>query len=182
MTPFGAIILCGGGSRRMGQDKAGLSLKGSRAVDVLADLARTAGAHRVVTAGADHGLDWVPDPAPGGGPVGGVLAGLAALGAGRVLVLAVDAPTLTLADLAPLLAAPPPGAAYDGLPVPMVIDAAALPTGAAASWPLARLVERAGLSRLTCPEEARLRLRGANTPQEWAALLGDPGGVRPHGA
>lgn len=173
MAPFGAIILCGGGSRRMGRDKALLRLDGVRAVEVVAGLARAAGAAAVLTAGADHGLDWVPDPSPGGGPVGGVLAGLAALvehGLHRALVLAVDAPTLTLADLTPLLTAGSPGATYEGLPVPMVLDIAAVPREAAASWPLVRLVERAGLARLSCPEAARFRLRGANTPEEWARI------------
>ena len=173
MAPFGVIILCGGGSRRMGRDKALLKLDGVRAVDVVADLARAAGAAAVLTAGADYGLDWVPDPSPDGGPVGGVLAGLAALGdrgLGRALVLAVDAPTLILADLTPLLTAGSPGAAYEGLPIPMVLDLAAVPVEAAASWPLVRLVERAGLARLPCPEAARPRLRGANTPEEWARI------------
>jgi molybdopterin-guanine dinucleotide biosynthesis protein A len=62
----------------------------------------------VLTAGRDHGLEHVDDPAPGAGPVGGVLAGaraLAAHGLTRALVLAVDAPTVTVEDLAPLLAA-----------------------------------------------------------------------------
>ncbi|WP_236627690.1 nucleotidyltransferase family protein [Caulobacter sp. B11] len=75
MAPFGAMILCGGGSRRMGRDKALLRLDGVRAVEVVADLARAAGAAAVLTAGADHGLDWVPDPSPDAGPVGGVQAG-----------------------------------------------------------------------------------------------------------
>jgi molybdopterin-guanine dinucleotide biosynthesis protein A len=90
----------------------------------VAALATAAGAVRVLTAGRDHGLEHVDDPAPGAGPVGGVLAGaraLAAHGLTRALVLAVDAPTVTVEDLAPLLAAAEPGAFYDGLPVPMVL-------------------------------------------------------------
>jgi len=172
-TPFGAIILTGGASRRMGADKAALDWDGQRAVDRVAALAAAAGAVRVLTAGRDHGLEHVDDPTPGAGPVGGVLAGaraLAAHGLARALVLAVDAPTVTVDDLAPLLAAAEPGAFHDGLPVPMMVTLAALPADAEAGWPLRRLVERAGLGALPCDDALRLRLRGANTPEERAAL------------
>ncbi|MEH0195279.1 NTP transferase domain-containing protein [Caulobacter sp. CCNWLY153] len=165
---LGAIILCGGGSVRMGQDKALIDWGGARAVDRVAALARAAGAEAVLTAGRDYGLDWVPDPQDGAGPVGGVLAGVAALrarGCERALVLAVDAPTLTLEDLAPLLAAET-GAAFEVSPVPMVLSLGAVPEAALPGWPLRRLVERAGLAVLPCPEEARARLLGANTPEE----------------
>ena len=168
MTSLGAIILCGGASRRMGRDKAALDWGGRRAVDRAADLARSVGAQALVTAGADLGLPWVADDAAGAGPVGGVLAGARALGTARLLVLAVDAPTITPSDLAPLLAK---GGCYEGLPVPMVLDAAALPPDAEAGWPLRRLVERAGLRALPVPDGALARLRGANTPEERDELL-----------
>jgi molybdopterin-guanine dinucleotide biosynthesis protein A len=127
----------------------------------------------VLTAGRAFGLEHVEDPEPGAGPVAGVLGGaraLAAHGLARALVLAVDAPTVTEGDLAPLLAAPEPGAFYEGLPVPMVVALDALPVDALAGWPLRRLVERAGLVALPCDEALRLRLRGANTPEERARL------------
>lgn len=168
MTSLGAIILCGGASRRMGRDKAALDWDGRRAVDLVADLARAVGAQALVTAGADLGLPWVADDAAGAGPVGGVLAGARALGTARLLVLAVDAPTIMPSDLAPLLAT---GGCYEGLPVPMVLDAAALPADAEAGWPLRRLVERAGLRALPVPDGTLPRLRGANTPEERDALL-----------
>ena len=167
MTMLGAIILCGGGSRRMGRDKALLDWDGSRAVDRVAALAKAVGAEAVVTAGADLGLPWIADDQAGAGPVGGVLAGARALGRERLLVLAVDAPTLTVEDLAPLLAS---GGYYEGLPVPMVVTASAIPADAEAGWPLRRFVERAGLTALPVPDGAMARLRGANTPEEREAL------------
>ena len=160
MTPFGAIILTGGASRRMGTDKALLDWDGRRAVDRVVALAQETGAARVLTAGRDHGLEHVEDPYPGAGPVAGVLA--------------VDAPTVTAGDLAALLAAPAPGAFYEGLPVPMAVAFDAFPADALPDWPLMRLVERTGLAALPCDETMRLRLRGANTPEERARLTAFP--------
>jgi molybdenum cofactor guanylyltransferase len=171
---LGAIILTGGGSIRMGVDKAGLQWLGRRAVDRVADLARACGADPVMTVGGlDYGLDNVTEPEPQGGPVGGVMSGLGALkaaGCTRALILAVDAPMANPDDLAPLLAAAPPGGAYDGLHLPMVLDIIAAPRDAEAGWPLARLVERAGLRRFPCPADRFDDLRGANTPAEHEEL------------
>jgi molybdopterin-guanine dinucleotide biosynthesis protein A len=172
---LGAIILAGGSSRRMGADKAALDWGGQRAIDRVVDCARACGAEAYVVAGADRGHPFVPDPEGDHGPAAGVAAGVAhlmVLGVGRSLVLAVDAPTLGVEDLRPLLDAPSPGAAYEGLHVPFVAEIAALPE-IAPDWPLARVIERAGLGRLPCPPERFARLRGANTPEERAALLAD---------
>lgn len=170
---LGVIILTGGRSRRMGADKAALDWAGARAVDLLADIARTLGAAAIVSAGArDYGLPIAAENPPGGGPVAGVMAGARALaGCDRVLVLAVDAPTITADDVAPLLAAPSPGAAYEGLHLPLVVDLAALPAEAGAGWPMGRLVDATGVARLDPPAGAEARLRGANTPAEREDLL-----------
>jgi len=172
MTAFGAIILTGGASRRMGADKAVQDWGGMRAVDRVAELARRAGAGAVISAGGDYGFACVPDPERYAGPVAGLLAGVEALqqaGLERCLVLAVDAPTLRLDDLAPLLAEA--GAFYAGFPLPMVLAFDAVPEDAEADWPLRRFVERAGLKQLDCPPDVAGRARGANTPEERAALL-----------
>lgn len=173
--PLGGLILCGGASSRMGSDKAALDWNGRRAVDRAAELATAAGCVAVLTVGeTDYGLPFVVDDRPLAGPVGGVLAGarlLRARGCGSALVLAVDAPTIRIEDLGPLLAAAGPGAAYDGFPLPMVIDLVRTPEDAQAGWPLRRLADGAGVSRLPSPPDVELRLRGANTPQERDALL-----------
>jgi molybdopterin-guanine dinucleotide biosynthesis protein A len=181
MTRIAAIILAGGASSRMGQDKALIDWGGRRAVDRVADLAAAAGAADVLVAGGDYGLPFVDDPAPGAGPVAGLIAAVAVLagrGIDRALILAVDAPTLRPQDVARLSNAPAPGACYEGLPLPMSLQLSAIPADAAHDWPLMRLVERVGLARLPCPPQALARVRGANTPQERARLLADDGRSR----
>lgn len=177
MIPLGAMILSGGASRRMGADKAQLDWHGLRAVDRVAELARAAGAAHVVTVSpVDYGLPRVAEATPFGGPVGGVVSGaaaLAAIGCRRALVLAVDAPSLMLSDLQPLLAASFPGASYDKLYLPLVMYLQAIPQEAEACWPLAKFVERLGLDRLTPPAGSAPRLRGANDPDQRATLLAE---------
>jgi molybdopterin-guanine dinucleotide biosynthesis protein A len=168
---FSAVILTGGASSRMGADKATLDWNGLSAVDRLARVARALGAATVMTVGARaFDLPFVEEA--GGGPVAGLAAGAARLDAGgRMLALAVDAPTVTPQDLAPLLAAATPGACYEDLHLPLAIDLAALPAEVGAGWSIYRLIEAVGLARLPCPPGAASRLRGANTPAERELLL-----------
>ena len=172
---LGALILTGGASSRMGEDKALLEWGGVRAVDRLVALAREVGCDPVFTVGGPgYGHPHLDDPVRFGGPVGGILAGAAALrraSVQRALVLAIDAPTLTGEDLRPLLDSPAPGAAFDGYPLPMVLDLQSIPPDAEADWPIRRLVARSGLVLLPSAPEAGPRLKGANTPAERAALL-----------
>jgi molybdopterin-guanine dinucleotide biosynthesis protein A len=174
---LGALILAGGRASRMGEDKALVDWGGRRAVDRVADLAAAAGCGPILTVGPDgYGLPQAADDEPFAGPVGGILAGarvLAARGCERALVLAVDTPTLTVADLAPLLARGGSGCAYEGLHLPLVVRLAAIPPDAQPDMPIRRLAEAAGVARLPVPPGAEARLRGANTPEERAALLAE---------
>ncbi len=177
MDRRGAIILTGGASSRMGADKAVSAWLGVRAVDRVARLAASLGADPVLTVGRrSHGLPFIPDAVPLGGPVGGILAGLDALrdaGCDLALVLAVDAPTLRPEDLQPLLHWEGRGAAFVGYPLPLTMPTRTDTSAAAADWPLRRFVAHCGLARLTCPGDAAPRLRGANTPDERDALVQD---------
>jgi molybdopterin-guanine dinucleotide biosynthesis protein A len=175
MSCLGAIILSGGASKRMGVDKGSIAWLGERAIERVAGVAAAVGCGVVITVGpTDYGLPFVVDDTPLGGPVGGVLAGASALlqrGCDRALVLPVDAPTVRITDLQPLMRIGGSGAAFDGFPLPLSISLAALPSDASAGWPMKRLVEHAGLKVIDCPADARLRLRGANTPDEREILL-----------
>jgi molybdopterin-guanine dinucleotide biosynthesis protein A len=167
----------------MGTDKARLDWGGARAVDRCVALARAVGASPVVTVGReDLGHPHVLDETPLGGPVGGIVTGaraLAALGCGRALVLAVDAPTVRPEDLARLLQTPGAGAAFADLYLPLVLDLRRLPSAAGPGWPMRRFIETAGLALLDSPADQATRLRGANTPDERDRLLSDWAGETP---
>ncbi len=114
----GAVLL-GGGSRRMGHDKASLVLDGTRLVDRAVTAVRTAvdGQHPVLVVGQPHqgtspsaavahdlptGSRWVSDLRPDAGPLAGLEAALTAasdLGAEVLLLAGVDHPWLCPAVL-----------------------------------------------------------------------------------
>ena len=97
LTTVMGAVLAGGNSRRMGQDKALLTLSGHsllvRAVAVLGSVVDEV----VVVAPQDRGyarlgVEIVPDVRPGLGPVGGIHAALVRGGGRPVFILACDMP------------------------------------------------------------------------------------------
>ena len=93
---IGGLLLTGGASRRMGEDKALIEVGGRRLVDHAAALL-TAVADPVIEVGPGwSGLPAVREDPPGSGPLAALGAGAGALRAaghdGAVLVLAVDMP------------------------------------------------------------------------------------------
>jgi molybdopterin-guanine dinucleotide biosynthesis protein A len=97
---FGAVVVCGGRSRRMGVDKAGLALgEGPSFLERAVGLARATCGEVVLACGpaprhAELGLPLALDAVPDGGPLAGLAAGLAVLRAERAVALPLDMPRL----------------------------------------------------------------------------------------
>jgi molybdopterin-guanine dinucleotide biosynthesis protein A len=128
MEPITGIILAGGQSRRMGQNKALLSSPGREQVtfvERLAALLRPLCAEMLLvardqTAAAEYtalpGVRIVTDIVPGVGPLMGLYSGLRATSTDHAIVLAVDMPFVQPAMLAYLLALP----RHEAIIVPVV--------------------------------------------------------------
>jgi molybdenum cofactor guanylyltransferase len=107
---FSAVILAGGESRRMGQDKAWLELGGQPLIRRAVSTVRDSGIQEVLIsgrAGTDYSILGCPvllDLEPGCGPLGGIERALATATAPLVLVVAVDLPGVTAAFLRQLAA------------------------------------------------------------------------------
>ena len=104
-----ALILAGGQSRRMGQDKSLLPVEGRPLIERLADHFAPHFAQVLVSANdpskyAFLDLPIIPDETPGQGPLMGILSGLKAAAFDPVLVLACDIPVVDLAFVKNLLA------------------------------------------------------------------------------
>jgi molybdenum cofactor guanylyltransferase len=130
MSEFVGVVLAGGKSSRMGQDKALLHYQGStllaRAIVVL----ETAGAKEVLVSGREH-PQGVPDLLPHCGPPGAILSLLSwleqqqRLDAASLLLIPVDMPLLTAATVRQLLASAEAGrgAHFSGEVFPCVLPA-----------------------------------------------------------
>jgi len=123
---FAGAVLTGGSSRRMGADKALLSVEGRPLSSVAVDALTAAGAAVVVAVGGDEpelrslGLRWVPDEEPGQGPLGGLLAALRALAPEPVVVvLACDLPRASSANVSAVVAAASEQAGRPSVAVPV---------------------------------------------------------------
>lgn len=109
-TPFAAVLLAGGKSRRMGRDKALLPLPDGRLLwqrqlSVLEELGPT---ERYISGFARPGFPpearVLADTWPDAGPLGGIAAALTVMHTPLLVVLAIDLPAMTAGFLRRLLA------------------------------------------------------------------------------
>ena len=97
---FTGVVLTGGSSTRMGQDKSLLQVHGVALASLVAAALNDAGASEVIAVGGDtaslerlRGIDRaVPDRHPGEGPLGGVLTAFEFAHDDLIVVLACDTP------------------------------------------------------------------------------------------
>ncbi len=95
------VVLIGGESRRMGEDKASLDLAGKALVERVLDVVRPLfseiyiGAHEESTLGKAYGLPVIVDTLPGRGPALGVCAALDKASAEKVFIVSCDLPMLS---------------------------------------------------------------------------------------
>lgn len=121
------IILAGGASRRMGRDKARLTLGGRTLLQWQADKLRSLGITDILISGGEHlalpGIRTVPDVLPHRGPLGGLHACLSQARNDRCAVLSVDTPLLPVNALAQLCRSPREDGTllrYGGRPEPLI--------------------------------------------------------------
>lgn len=181
MTFYG-LLLAGGRSRRMGRDKAWLDFRGTPLWQHQCTLLRAAGCREVLVSGALPG--GLPDGVADAGPLAGIDAARRTLQsrglvAGSLLVIPVDMPLLDAPLLGALAATDAAAAHYAGHPLPLCLRlGAALDTALTAHLhdpvPRRRSLQAllATLQATALPVDSVLgvKLSGANTPAEWAAL------------
>lgn len=180
--PFGAFLLAGGSSRRMGQDKAALSYQGIPLLDHIRDLARKAGATPVLVGGGASAD--VPDPFPGAGPANALcaLANAALDGMPPAwVVLPVDMPLLGPGLLQRLARTPGHAAHFMDQPLPFLLrldthvrtyaGEVAHRLAARDSISLYRVLEDLRATVLTPSDAEQAQLVNANTPTDWQAVL-----------
>lgn len=171
--PFSALILAGGQSSRMGQDKALLQLNGQSLLAHMQQLALAAGASEVLISRNQPG--FIQD-APGQfGPLAGILAALKHCTSSHLLVLPIDTPRLDVTSLKLLLQNTDGTASYFAhSPLPCV-----LPVTAALSTIITKQLQQglrsvkgllAQFNAIAVPISPN-ELLNTNTPQDWQRCL-----------
>lgn len=172
-----AGVLCGGDSRRMGVDKAGIEWFGQSLLDHSAGVAATVSAE-VYLLGGGSSARWrrLADHSPGAGPLAGIAALAQAEPVATLMVIAVDQPLVDRRGLEWLLDRRHPDRELAmGLvggrlqPLPMVLEPGAFPVlrelAAAGAGPRA-LVERVAATLTEVPASLAWTWQDADTPDQ----------------
>jgi len=173
------IVLAGGQSLRMGQDKALLRWQGRPLLEHMAALLVAAGAARVVVSGDYPDYQGVRDPLPQRGPLGGLHGVAQALDDGLLLVVPVDMPALTPDLLMRLVRSGPARCVIlDGHRLPMRLRLDAASRQLLAGWmqdpsaPTSLRAFQQAMEVQVLPLAASdlPALVNCNTPSQWEAL------------
>ena len=171
--PFSALILAGGQSSRMGQDKALLSINGQSLLTHMQQLAIDSGAAEVLVSRNQPG--FINDTEHQAGPLAGILAALKHCTTSQLLILPVDTPLLSAASLQQLVLEANGDAAYFvNSPLPCV-----LPLSPALSELISKQLQsgqRSVQALLTSLNAVTLsapvtELLNTNTPDDWQQCL-----------
>ncbi|MBZ9611790.1 molybdenum cofactor guanylyltransferase [Rheinheimera maricola] len=173
--PFSAVILAGGQSSRMGQDKALLQLNGQSLLAHMQQLALDSGAAEVLISRNQPGFIADNESTQAQGPLAGILAALQHCRSSQLLVLPIDTPLLNPASLRQLLQQANASASYfSNSPLPCV-----LPVNTALSAQISAQLQsgqRSVKALLTMLNAVALpapttELLNTNTPADWQQCL-----------
>ncbi|KQQ75732.1 molybdopterin-guanine dinucleotide biosynthesis protein A [Xanthomonas sp. Leaf131] len=175
------VVLAGGRSSRMGQDKALLPWRGRPLLEHMQTLLRNAGARDVLISGDRPGYAGIADAQPDLGPLGGLASVIDRVAdAATLIVVPVDMPLLSKPLLDRLLAPPPQRcAAFEDemLPMRLCVDEVVrkaltgLMAGAASSRSLRALQRSLQCHRVAVTASERGAFVNCNTPEQWSQLI-----------
>ncbi len=174
------VVLAGGRSRRMGQDKSQLTLpNGLTQAEHAEQLLYQAGCSQVVICGPHPG--WLPDRLPHLGPLGAIETVMHKMRPDKMLVIPVDMPMLTPALLRRLRTRPPKGKAriFRGFPLPILLSVTPeckkiirrlLEQPEPGKRSLKTLLEHIDYTELKISEIEQKQLQNINTPEQWEEI------------
>jgi len=170
------LLLAGGGSTRMGLDKALLDFAGRPLIEHMLSVLGALPLARVLVSGSRPEYRGIEDLAPGRGPLGGIASVAVDLPDCELLVLPLDMPRLTPELLQRLLDASPAACVrFVGLPLPMRLRVDAPLRDRLRAWlddaqaprALHRLQAQLTIIELRLSPAERPQLQNCNTPEQW---------------
>jgi molybdopterin-guanine dinucleotide biosynthesis protein A len=168
------LILAGGQSSRMGEDKAGLVWQGRTLLAHARDLMRECGLENVRISGRPDLPDGLADREIHAGPAHALCDAAEALAgeATELLIIPIDMPRLQMSDLAPLLQGPPDRpCAWADHPLPARIPIATLVgLDRAEIWSVRRLLKSSNTQWMDLPQSRLDHFDNINTRAEFTGL------------
>ena len=162
------VVLAGGKSSRMGQNKALLDYNGQPLLVHMIEILKQAGLEDIYVSGDLKGYRCIPDNAPHEGPAHAIVDVLKALdNYDGVLFVPVDMPLLS-AEMLKLLIREKKGGYFMGSPLPVLITEACFEKPAKS---VKALLESLRVYPIILPPELEDCMINTNTPQEWARVL-----------
>lgn len=170
------LLLAGGGSTRMGRDKALLDFAGRPLIAHMLGVLEALPLARVLVSGSRPEFQGIEDLAPGRGPLGGIASVVVDLPDCELLVLPLDMPRLTPQLLQRLLDAPPAACVrFVDLPLPMRLGVDAALRERLRAWlddpqaprALHRLQAQLPMIELDVSAAEHPQLQNCNTPEQW---------------
>lgn len=172
-SPFSALVLAGGQSSRMGQDKALLKLNGQSLLAHMQQLAWDCGASEVLISRNQPG--FIADHTQQQGPLAGILAALPYCHNAQLLVLPIDTPLLSTFSLQALLTFAKGAAAYFShsplpcvLPVTPLLEEVICQQLKQGERSIKTLLKQLNAQSMPAPTT---ELLNTNTPQDWQLCL-----------
>ncbi|GJL85393.1 MAG: molybdenum cofactor guanylyltransferase [Micavibrio sp.] len=162
------VVLAGGCSSRMGQDKALLDYNGRPLLDHMIDLLQKMGVADIYVSGNYEGYHCIPDSEPCNGPAEAIQGVMKELnGHDGALFVPVDMPFLTQ-DVLHILLAQEGGAFFKDRPLPAFIKQ---PCSGIIASSVHALLEELGVPSVFLPEEFESLMANINTQKEWQEAI-----------
>lgn len=162
------VVLAGGRSSRMGQDKALLDYNGKPLIDHIIGVLEQAGLSDIYVSGNLKGYWCIPDRKQHEGPACAIRDILQYLDDyDGTLFVPVDMPLLTPEILEPLLVKHE-GAFYEGYFLPAYITSLCSDTNASS---VRELLGKIGVEAIALSKEFKPFMNNSNTPEDWQEAL-----------
>lgn len=162
------VVLAGGRSSRMGEDKALLNYNGRSLLDHMIGILNKTGLRNIYVSGNFEGYSCIPDSAPHEGPAQAISDVLVELkDYDGVLFVPIDMPLLRI-DLLHLLLNQKSGAYFTGFPLPAFIVTSCVRD---CSKSVKSLLIDMDIPSITLPSDLEICMTNTNTPDEWQEVL-----------
>jgi len=160
------VVLAGGRSSRMGQNKALMKYKGKPMVQHMLDTLSDLGTDRQIISGHVEGYEGIEDDTPLSGPVGAIIGITKRFRSDHgYLFVPVDMPLLDV-DFLSLLLRHEEGACFEAHPLPVYLPGKSKISGFQGTR-VKEFIKFMGVSMIKPSNKQQYQLTNVNTPEEW---------------